>query len=198
MAVDGRPPAVIGSDVRPDGRISTPVRCSEALASLLAAISQITRSEIGMTVRLISTSPTSRHRLALHAADTRRPSWTCPSRRSPRRLATRRTVWGLSRRRGRRSGDAAISMVDSIGGTCGTSLVCPASHRLGLGGHVYVGWEPRDVTDGRTGLADRGVRGAPGQAPRRRLSDARLARRGRRRRPGGVASADYVRGHWGH
>ena len=46
-----------------------------------------------------------------------------------------------------------------------------------------------DVTDGRARLAGGAVRGAPDPPARRRLPDARLAERGRRRRPGGLAPA---------
>ncbi len=47
----------------------------------------------------------------------------------------------------------------------------------------------RDVTDGRARLAGAALRGAPNPPAGGRLPDARLAQRGRRRRPGGLAAA---------
>ena len=47
----------------------------------------------------------------------------------------------------------------------------------------------RNVTDGRARPPDRAIRGAEDPAARRGVPDARLAERGRRRRPGGVAAA---------
>src|SRR5687767_6054483 len=62
------------------------------------------------------------------------------------------------------------------------------SHWLGFVRLQFDGTRRRNVTGERAGLAGRAVRGQQAAATRGGVSDARLAERGRRRRPGSLAS----------
>src|SRR5580658_3556399 len=66
------------------------------------------------------------------------------------------------------------------------------SHPWRLWGHSYNPWGREDVTDGRDRVPIATVRRSPGPSPRRRVPDARVAHRGRRRRPGRLAAGEQI------
>src|SRR5918993_1267215 len=73
-------------------------------------------------------------------------------------------------------------------------LVISSSHRPGFVRHYYNdGTRPKDVTDGRTGLAGTAIRGAQKPPEGGGLPDARLAFRGGRCRPGSLAASQPLR-----